>query len=176
MALFSPNHGALLPKPRGRFSPNHGAASPQTTGPLLPKPCQTQRPLPLCSGAITAEQSGAPRRTASVASTCDGWRRVYAVEMAHAASLEGPHEAWSGALHGRVHAASDDDGVETGARERRGGGTAGDTPHGRDPASARDAPPRVGGPRVAARPLLASAVQEKDGRGNNCIIAARRLT
>src|SRR5215831_5041750 len=41
MVIFSPNHGALLPKPRSCFSPNHGAASPQTTGLLLPKPRST---------------------------------------------------------------------------------------------------------------------------------------
>src|SRR5712691_4653169 len=38
MGRFSPNHGALLPKPRGHFPPNHAGASPQTTGVLLPKP------------------------------------------------------------------------------------------------------------------------------------------
>src|SRR5262249_29004711 len=71
--------------------------------------------------------------------------------------------------------ASDDDGVWRGARERRGE-TNGDTPLAREPACAREAPPSVGGPRVAARPLLTSAVQGEDRRGSNCIIAARRLT
>ena len=34
MAIFSPNHGALLPKPRGCFSPNH--ARPNTRCPSAP--------------------------------------------------------------------------------------------------------------------------------------------
>src|SRR5262249_2365664 len=95
------SHGYLLSKPRG--------TSPQTTGLLLSKPRAaslqtTGLLLPLCSGTITAEQSGVPGRTASVASTCDGWCRVYAMEMAHAASLEGPHGTWRGAPLWGVHA------------------------------------------------------------------------
>ena len=172
MRIFSPNHGALPLKPR--------STSPQTTGLLLLKPRSASPQAMLdpirASPRLQEHHCDAVWSTATH-SLCREhvWRMASWVCRSDCTYCEpgGPTRSVERRAAEGVHARQVMMGCGEGGARR--GGTTGDTPNSRDPSGARDASPSMGGPRVAARPLLASAVQEKDGRGNNCIIAARRL-